>query len=178
MSQVKSENILSQAERGRRMGYGNGSGRVGAGTHDLAAANYFDRADIVLSDDPQRLAESRAERRKLISAVTEIGIRPDQTQATLSVLREYERGPAGKTKAPLDEAAKTALAARTKEELRRELGSEEAAQKLISRVVQTVGVPMAAKVPSLATRFNETGAALDPRFFLAFRDDPEPPKAA
>lgn len=175
MPQVKAEKILTQEERARRMGYGRGSAAVGQSL-DVALDNYYERRHARLQDDPERLNESRAERLQLQQFAQKHNLAPSAVNEALSILRDHEQGKAsGKlVEVPIEQR---------REQLRLAAGDSAAAHELATRFVATVATPLAQEVPTLAKRFNESGAGTNPRLFLAFAQhapapEPEPPKAA
>ena len=162
--------MTTRLEQQRRM-YGRPT--EGGGSLDLATANYYDRRDSGLRDDPERLAQSRNERQQTRRFLEAHGISPNRAQEVLDVLREHDLRP---------RRADDARWKSTFEHLRLQTGSEATAREIFERA--QVGAKVIGRdLPALAARADASGAVADPKvmqFLAQVADAPpsEPPAAA
>jgi hypothetical protein len=160
---------ISRAAAGERM-YRKGSDT--GFSHDWALGNYFGRRDASLRDDPERLQESRSERRQLHELSEKYNVSPAVLHDGLVALREHEQNP---RKAATTEERFRA----TFEEFRLEANTE-GATELWTRAQKGATI-LDKACPTIAARANTTGVAADPRamrFLAALADEPTPPLPA
>lgn len=146
-------NTLTRREQQATRLYGKST--PGTGSHDLSTANYYDRREASLRDDPERLRETRAERQRAKEFLQKYKLSPAAAQEAFAALRERDQHPR-----PVD--AQSPHWAETHEHLRKAEGSSEAATALWLRAQKGADI-VAREVPSLGQRAQQSGAVADPR---------------
>ena len=160
---------VSQAPRGERL-YRRASDT--GGSHDIALESYYGRRGASLRDDPERLQESRIERRQLHALAEKYGLAPAVLHEGLVALREHEQSP---RKAETTEQHFKD----TFEQLRLETDTERATE-LWTRAQKGAAV-LEAACPTIAARASATGVVADSRVMrvlAALADEPTPPPPA
>lgn len=164
--------VAERIERGRSL---YGTSAADSGSLDLSLNNYYTRRHAAVRDDPERLEQSRTERKQLETFARSRNISPSTLQTNLSTLRDHEltherRTFRGEASAPQETLVQNAF-----ETLRLEEGSEANAVALWQRAQRGASVVEKA-VPTLAKRAAESGALVNPqilRFLASVADEPE-----